>query len=69
MPIKIKTDLEFGSIWYIKSDREQIPRILVGVVVLPGNQFMFRLSNIGDVDEAYDFECSMEPNPMWKEFE
>lgn len=69
MPIRIKTDLEFGSIWYLKNDREQIPRLLVGVVVIPGNQFLFKLSNLGEVDEVYDFECSQEINPLFNQFD
>lgn len=63
MSIKIKTDLEFGSVWYIKNDPEQLPHILVGVVILPGNQFAFRLDFMGDIVEFYDFECSSIPNP------
>jgi len=64
MPIKIKSDLEFGSVWYCKADPEQLPHILVGVVVLPGNQFKFKLSYMGSVEELYDFECSNEKNPL-----
>jgi hypothetical protein len=62
MPIKIKTDLEFGSVWYIKNDPDQFPHHLVGIVLQPGNVFRFRLSYLGDIAELYDFECSQEPN-------
>lgn len=63
MPIRIKfPDLDFGQVWYLKTDPGQSPHILVGLVILPGNQVMFQLSYMGSVTEAYDFECSLEPN-------
>lgn len=61
MPIKIKTDLELGSVWYIKNDPDHFPHILVGIVIVPGNQFKFKLSYLGDVQELHDFECTDVP--------
>lgn len=63
MGISIKTDLEWGSIWYIKGDPDQLPHLLVGVVILPGKQFRFKLDFMGDVIEVYDFEASQVPSP------
>jgi len=60
MPISIKTDLEWGEIFYIKTDPEQIPGMLVGIVYLPGKVLKFRLSYEGEVFEVYDFEVSKE---------
>lgn len=60
MPIRIKTDIDFGSVWYLKSDPEQLPYILTEVVIVPGNQLKFRLSYFGDITEVYDFEASLE---------
>mgnify|MGYP006266477595 CR=1 FL=1 len=62
MAIRIKTDLDFGQVWYIKYDPDQFEHQLVGLVVLPGNQFKFRLSYMGEISELYDFECSQEKN-------
>lgn len=62
MSIRIKTDLSFGSFWYIKNDPDQFPHILVGIVVMPGNQIKFKLSYLGDIQECWDFECSQEMN-------
>jgi len=58
MPIKIKTDLEWGQTFYLKNDEAQLDRALVGVVLLPGNTVKFQLSLLGEIVEAYDFECS-----------
>ena len=60
MPIRIRTDIDFGSTWYLKNDPEQLPYILTEVVIVPGNQLKFRLSYFGDIVEIYDFEASLE---------
>lgn len=60
MPIKIKTDLEFGQTWYLKDDPEQLPHRLVRVIIEPPMQFKFVLSYLGERYEVFDFECSLE---------
>jgi hypothetical protein len=60
--MKIKTDLEFGQVWYIKDDPDQYPHRLVRVIIDPPMQFKFRLSYLGDIVEVFDFECSLEPD-------
>ena len=64
MPIKIKTDLEFGQPIYIKADPEQLEHRLIGVVITPPMQIKFRVSYMGDVSELYDFECSTERDEL-----
>lgn len=66
MPIRIKTDLNFGDIWYCRSDPDQLPHILTGVVILPGNEIMFKLSYMGDTIELFSFECTQEPSSLAK---
>jgi hypothetical protein len=56
--IKVKTDLEFGDVFYLKNDTEQLEHLLVGVIFLPGNQIKFLLSYLGEVCEVWDFEAS-----------
>lgn len=58
MPIRIKTDLEWGQSFYVKNDPDQYEHKLVGIVIVPPNQLKFRLSYLGDVFELFDFECS-----------
>lgn len=60
MPIKIKTDLNFGQVVYIKNDPYQSEHILTGVKVIPQNQIKFVLSYLGEETELFDFECSTE---------
>lgn len=64
MPIRIKTDLEWGQVFYLKNDELQLEHSLVGIVVEPPNQIKFRLSYCGDVVEVYDFEATQEPDAM-----
>jgi hypothetical protein len=58
--INVKTDLQWGDTWYIKSDEYQYGYALVGLVLLPGKQLRFRLSYCGEIFEVFDFECSQE---------
>lgn len=62
MPIKVKTDLEFGQSFYIKNDPEQLEHLLVGVIILSGDkggtQLKFLLSHLGQTCEVWDYEVS-----------
>lgn len=58
MPIRIKTDLDFGQTIYIKTDPDQVDHTLIGIKVVPPNQIKFILSCYGEICELYDFECS-----------
>lgn len=64
MPIRVKTDLEWGDIFYIKTDTNQAEGALVGIVYLPGGALKFRLSFEGEVFEVYDFEASKERDQL-----
>jgi len=64
MPIRIKTDLDFGQIFYIKNDPDQFEYFLIGIKILPPNQIKFILSLMGDEIEVFDFECSAEPDKL-----
>jgi hypothetical protein len=66
MPIRVKTDIDFGDIFYLKSDPDQTEHILVGLIIVPGNQIKFRLSCFGDICEVYDFEASKEIDELKK---
>ena len=69
MPIKtIKTDLEWGDVFYLKNDPDQEEYLLVGIITLPGNQVQFILSYYGDEIRVFDFECSKEKDKL-KEIE
>ena len=56
--IKVKTDLEFGQIFYIITDPKQLEHQLTGVKIRPGDSLLFTLSHQGIEVELFDFECS-----------
>lgn len=58
MPISLKTDLNWGDVFYIKNDPDQFEHLLVGVIHLPGKQLKFQLSYMGEVITVWDFEVS-----------
>lgn len=65
MPIKIKTDVDFFSVWYIKSDPNQFEHRLTGLLVEPTDKpnetrIKFVLSYMGDETFLYPSECSQE---------
>lgn len=64
MPIRVKTDLEWGDLFYLRADPDQLEHHLVAVTVCPGNQIRFRLSHQGDECEVWDFEATREPDEV-----
>lgn len=62
MAISLKTDLNFGDIFYIKTDPAQLEHVLTGVLFLPGKQIKFILSHQGEEITLWDFEVSPERN-------
>ena len=64
MPISLKTDLEWGDVFYLKTDPEQSPCILVGLIYMPSKALKFILSLDGVTYEVYDFEASKEKNEL-----
>jgi hypothetical protein len=64
MGISIKTDLEWGQSFYIKTDPIQIERQLTGVTLRPGKGVVFSLSYMGEELDVYDFEVTPEPDKL-----
>lgn len=62
--IRIKTDLEFNQVWYLKDDPFQFPHRLVRLIIDPPMQFKFVLSYLGETTEVFDFECSLERDEL-----
>jgi hypothetical protein len=63
MPISVKTNLNYGDVWYIKNDADQFEYHLVGIQVRPGgkdglNVVLFILDYMGEEYIVYDFQCS-----------
>lgn len=62
----IDNKYEIGDIAYLKTDDEQLPRIVIGISIVP-NGLLYRLS-FGATDSShYDFEISTEKNYLLTE--
>ena len=69
MPIKIKTDLEFGDVFFIKADPDQLEHFLIEVIIVPGSMepkgaLKFKLSHQGETCIVWDFETSRIRDPL-----
>lgn len=65
MPIKVKTDLEYGDQYYVRTDCEQLPHSLVGLELRPAadpakNVVKFILDCYGEEVRVFDFDCKSE---------
>lgn len=59
MPIRFKTDYEYGDIFYLLTDVEQKERMLVSITLSP-NGYMLGLDLDGEVTDFYEFQLSKE---------
>lgn len=67
MPIRIKTDLEFGQSVYVKNDPEQLEHHLIAIKIMPPNQLVLVIDYLGSVFEFYDFQCTPTPGDVIEE--
>lgn len=61
MPIRYKSDIDWFEIVYLKTDLEQNPWTLVGVLLSP-NGPMFTISREGETIDVYEGEFTREVN-------
>lgn len=61
MPIRYKSEIDWFEIVYLKTDLEQNPWTLVGVLLSP-NGPMFTISKEGETIDVYDGEFTREVN-------
>lgn len=60
--ISFKAKIDWGQSLYLKTDPDQIPRAVVAVTLVPGDQAIYTLSYLGDEVNAYSFEVDEEVN-------
>jgi hypothetical protein len=64
--IRIDNTFEFGDIVYLKTDTEQLPRIVIGIKMSAGGGILYELSQDCAYDYHYEIEISTEPNILIK---
>ncbi len=62
--MRFKVPYEYGDIYYLKTDTEQLPYEIVGFVFRPGDQLILELSHGGMMIEAFDFQISKTKDPI-----
>ena len=60
MTTLIHHEFTFGDIVYCRSDPEQSPMQVYGIVSYPGNSVLYKCSSKGNSAEFYEFELSKE---------
>lgn len=55
--MKINTKYDIGDIVYLKTDVEQLERIIIGITIVP-NSLIYTLMCGVEMSEHYDFEIS-----------
>lgn len=63
--MRIRTKYDFGDTVYLKTDGDQSPRMVTGVILSPG-QVMYELSQGVSNSRYYDFEISSSINLVLK---
>ena len=62
------TKYNIGDIVFLKTDSEQLPRIVTGILLRNENYGYYYLSNAITETTHYDFEISIEVNELVKMF-
>lgn len=51
---------EIGQVVYLKTDTEQIPRIVISIYVYKGGELLYKVASGTSTSEHYEFELSKE---------
>jgi hypothetical protein len=62
--MRFKVPYEYGDIYYLKTDPEQLPHEIVGFIFRPGDQLILELSHGGMQIEVFDFQISKTKDPI-----
>lgn len=62
--ITINNQFELGQIVYLKTDPEQLQRMVVGITVNPGNSLFYRVAFEEDASSHYEIELSADKDIM-----
>jgi hypothetical protein len=62
----INNQFELGAIVYLKTDLEQLPRIITGIQVCADGGMLYKLAQGQDVDWHYEVELADHPDILLK---
>jgi hypothetical protein len=64
--MNIKTKYNIGDNVYIKTDREQNPKIIISITVYTNDYYLYQLNSIDDCANYREFEISYEKDELLK---
>lgn len=64
--MKLNNKYNIGDVVYLKTDPEQYPSIVTGILLKPDNLIMYEISGYDDVSYRYDFELTIDKNLLLK---
>jgi hypothetical protein len=56
--MQINNKFQIGAIVYLKTDIEQLPRIIIGILIYPDNGLVYKCGQSTDDDWHYEIELS-----------
>lgn len=62
MAIIIENKFDFGDIVYLKTDKDQLPRVVVSFSVFKAGELLYKIVSGTTESSHYDFEISKEEN-------
>jgi len=60
--VKIENRFEIGQIVYLKTDPDQLARIVYGIVIYEKNRLIYRVALAEMTSKHYEFEMSDRPD-------
>lgn len=64
--MRITTKFDIGAVCYLKTDPEQYPCIITGILVKPEDLVMYEVSSYDDISYRYEFELTTEKDVLLK---
>jgi hypothetical protein len=62
----VEEAFEIGGFVYLKTDPEQLIRVVTGITIRPGGLLEYKVSNADNETTHYEIELSLEPNILAK---
>jgi len=63
--MKVETEYNIEEVVFLKTDKEQLPRIVVGVIIRKGTVLLELVHSV-DYTTHYDYEVSKNQNILFK---
>lgn len=62
--MKVNTKFNIGDVCYIKTDPDQYPCMITGILIKPEMLVMYEISSCDDLSYRYEFELTLDKNVL-----